>query len=108
MSRAIQASCAAGVVKVNALPIAGATILSQGVKASTGLLHLESDKATYVTSNASDIHDLISSVCAIIDKITLIVTALDAESVSPGGQTANITAMGLLKTTLLATKDTLK
>ncbi len=107
MSKILPASCVASLVTVGGKPIQ-ALILSQGIKSSNGLALLEESEASYVTSNASDIHDLIVSLVAIIEKISLIATGLDANTVVTGTQAANITALGVLKTTLNATKDNLK
>ncbi len=105
----LDATCdVTGLVTAEGATVVDAQVLSQGKKASSGVLLIDQDKARYLTSNATDLHDTISSLGDIIDKISVILTALDAESSSPGGQTANITALGLLKTTLVATKDTLK
>lgn len=107
MSKILDASCVAGVVTVEALPI-DATILSQGFAESTGVVVLEEEKATYITSNSEDIEEIITQIGGLIDKIILIATSLDAVTVSPGTAAANIAALGVLKTTFMLKKDNLK
>lgn len=109
MAKILEATCSAGVVKVGSLVIDPVTILSLGdAPESTGTLLIDEDKAYYIASNATDIQSLIESMVAILDKIILIATGLDAVTVSPGGQAANILQLTLLKTQLDLTKDVLK
>jgi hypothetical protein len=56
MSKILKATCAAGVViaEDDEVPV-DADILSEGVGDSEGLLILNKNKATYITSNASDL-----------------------------------------------------
>lgn len=108
MSKVLNATCAAGVVTAASFPVTGATILSQGIRASTGLLVMDDDKKTYVTSNAADIHDAIVSLNTIIGQIVTILSAHDAVTTAPGASAAAIAALTALKTTFNATKDTLK
>ncbi len=108
MSKILDASCVAGIVTVDSLPIPSANILSQGVKASTGKLLMDEEKADYFTSNATDIADLISNIGTVVDQIVLALTALDAVTVSPGSATAAITLVTTLKATLVAQGAMLK
>lgn len=109
MSKMIEASCnATGVVSVDNLSVSSVTVLSQGHKDSNGALFLDGDKKIYITSNASDIKDLIASIVSILDKIILIATGLDAGAPSPGTQSTNISELTAMKTTLNSSKDLLK
>lgn len=101
MSKILEASCAAGIVTADNLPVAGSIILSEGVKPSTGVLLLEEDKATYVTSSASDIKDLITNLETIIDQLVITLTAIDAVTTAPGSNAASIATLTALKTSLL-------
>lgn len=103
----LNATCNAHVVTVEGKAVT-ATVLSQGTLPSEGVLLLEKENAKYLTSNATDISAMIQTMCTILDQLILISTGLDAVSTTPGSQAANITALGLLKTAFLATKDTLK
>jgi hypothetical protein len=108
LSRIIDATCLAGVVTADGLPVPGTTILSQGTKQSSGALEIDGEKRYYFTSNATDIKDLITNLEAIIQQVVLIATNLDAVTVSPGSATALITQLGVLKVQLGLTKDNLK
>ncbi len=104
----MEATCEGGTVTAGGAVVAEADILSAGVGQSDGVLLLDNDKAKYIASNASDISDLIVSLCTIIEKVALIATGLDSVTLSPGGQTANIAALTALKVQLNLTKDGLK
>jgi len=104
----LNASCnASGIVSVSGQTI-DADILSEGTKASSGVALIDKDNVKYLTSNASDIKDLILALVDIIDQLSLIATGLDSVTLSPGAQAANITQLGVLKTQLEATAETLK
>lgn len=107
MSKILPASCTANVVKIENKPVT-ATVLSQGVKASTGAALVEEDVVTYITSNATDIKDLITNLGDVVDKIITIVTGLDGGAPTPGTQAANIALLSTLKATMIAQKDMLK
>lgn len=105
--KAIDATCVAGVVTAQSIPVE-ATVISEGVKSSDGVLLLDEDRAIYLTSNAEDIKDLITNIGDVLTKIITIATGLDAASNAPGGQTANIATLTSLKATLIAQKEALK
>lgn len=105
--RALEATCSGQVVTVEDLTVE-ATILSEGVKDSEGVFLLDKDKAFYVASNATDIKDVITALGDIIDKISQIVTSLDAVTNSPGAAAANIALLATLKTQFMLIKDNLK
>lgn len=108
MSKILDASCEANLVTIDDLPVDGITILSKGVGASEGVVVLEKEVATYITSNASDIEDLIVKLKAIVDQIVLIVTNLDAVTLAPGSAAALIVQLNLLGIELDLSKETLK
>lgn len=108
LAKALSATCENGIVKVGDLIVDDAIILSLGTApTSTGVLFIEGAASYFVASSATDIQALIENLVAIIDKIILISTGLDAVTVSPGGQAANIVQLSLLKVQLDLTKDTL-
>ncbi len=108
MSKILPAECEAGIVTIESHVITPATILSQGVKPSAGVALIDRDKVTYVTSNATDIKDLITNIGAVVDQIVLSLQALDLVTVSPGSAAALITLVSTLKATLVLQKDMLK
>lgn len=109
MSKIIEATCnALGIITADEFVVEEAETLSLGTKASTGVLLMEDDLVKYLTSNATDIQDLINRLVPIVDKISTIASGLDAVTTSPGGQTANIAALQVLKTDLDASKAAIK
>lgn len=108
MSKILPASCVGKVVTTEGHVISPATILSEGVKSSTGVALIEKDKVVYVASNATDIKDLITNIGDVITKITTALTGIDAVTTAPGSNAALITLITTAKTTLLAQKDLLK
>jgi hypothetical protein len=105
--KVLNATCLAETVTAEGVPV-DAEILSEGVASSSGVLLLDGEVATYVTSSASDVKALITALTAITQKIIEIATGLDAVTVSPGTQAANIVLLTALKVQLDASKDTLK
>lgn len=108
MAKALEATCSAGIVKVGSLVISNAVVLSEGnAPSSSGVLFIDEDKSYYVASSATDLKKLIENVAEIIDKLSMIVTGLDAATTSPGSQAASIIELALLNAQLSLTKDTL-
>jgi hypothetical protein len=108
MSKIIDASCQAGVVTADGVPVTTAEVLSEGVASSTGILVMDEDRQYYVTSSAQDLSGMIESMTTILEQIIVVVTALDGVTVSPGSVAAAITQLGVLKTQFGLTKDMLK
>lgn len=108
MSKILQATCVAGVVTAEGIPVPAADVLSEGVMASTGILVMDEDNATYVTSNASDIKTMIENLGSLLDQVIVVLTGLDAVTVSPGSMAAAIALLTTAKTTFVATKEVLK
>lgn len=107
MSKILEASCVAGVVTADSLVVV-ADVLSAGLGESDGVVLLEGEMAKYLTSNASDISDLIDKLATIVEKIVIAATGLDAASNAPGGQTANIALITAAKLEMVALKLELK
>jgi hypothetical protein len=109
LSRVLDATCSAtGQVTAEGIVIPGVEILSEGTKASSGILILDGVKAYYLPSSATDIKDLITRLVSIVNQIQTIATGLDAVTVSPGSNAAAIAALATLKTQLDTSKGSLK
>ncbi len=113
MSRIFDAECLANIVKIEGKPVTPATVLSQGVKSSTGVALMQGDKIHYVTSNATDIKDLISQLTDLIqlvsDTFAAIGTGMTGPTTAPPASLpTSITQLALVKTTLTTMKDNLK
>lgn len=108
-TKMLDATCdAEGKVTAAGVVVPETTVLSEGKKASSGVLLIEGEKARYVASSATDIKDLITKLVEIIDQISTIATTLDGVTVSPGTATTAITQLGVLKTQLDQSKGVLK
>ncbi len=112
MSKILKASCLTNVVKVEGKSVQ-ATVLSQGVKASDGIFVLDESEGTYVTSNASDINDILAQLSTLIqtvsDTFTAIGTGMTGPTTAPPvSLPTKITALATIKTALDAIKDHLK
>jgi len=108
VAKILSASCQSGSVTTEGYVISPATILSQGVKASTGIALIEQDQMTYVTSNASDIKDLITNLESIISDVVSALTGIDAVTTAPGSNAALISAITAAKAAITTQKDNLK
>ncbi len=107
MPRIFQATCTpTKTVKIGDLTVE-ATVLSEGTKSSSGLVLLDDEQATYVTSSASDLKATITSLETILGQVIAILTTLDGLTTSPGTAAAAITALTNAKVNFGATKDTL-
>jgi hypothetical protein len=118
MSKTLEATCAANIVKVDGLPVTPCTILSEGVSASTGVLLLDKEKAVYIPKITPDLKTAITELSALIDNLSSTMTsimgcftALDALPTISGACASFTAAILALQTTLLALKaqnETLK
>lgn len=86
MSKILNANCAAGVVVAGEPvpgPVASAVILSKGVGPSSGVLAMDEDKATYITSNASDIESTLGVLATVLTDIATCLTSIGAGMTGP-------------------------
>jgi hypothetical protein len=101
MSKILHASCANNTVTAEGVTISPVTVLSNGVGESEGVLLLDEDKATYVTSNATDLGTSIEKLVDLIGKLTTYITNIDIQFTAMsgvGGVAANPTAASELST----------
>ncbi len=106
MSKLLEATCTAGVVTAESVPVPAADVLSEGNGPSSGVLLIDGEKAKYITSSASDVKALITNIVALVDALVVVATAHDALLGST--QTANLAAVTVLRTSLDASKELLK
>jgi hypothetical protein len=64
MSKAIDATCQAGVVTADGVTVPGTTVLSQGVGASAGVLVLDEEKKFYIPKTSPDLDATLAQVIA--------------------------------------------
>lgn len=121
----LDATCENSTVTVEEVELE-AEILSQGTKASEGIVVLDKDKAKYLTSNATDIVETIEKLNLVIDDLvsalTSVTTSLTAIAAVSGPAwapppalatdvasiTAKIATLNATKTDLTTLKDNLK
>lgn len=75
MTKMLDATCEAGVVKVADLAVE-CTILTQGTAASSGILFLNEGRAYYVATNTTDIETFLAKVSSALTSISGALTAL--------------------------------
>lgn len=81
MTKILDATCEAGIVTAEDVPVSDAQILSQGTKSSEGILVMDEDKATYVTSNADDLKDAIDKLSSILGDLSDLVASIVNDTV---------------------------
>lgn len=123
MSKILEATCLAGVVKVGALPVTSAVILSEGVAQSSGALLMEGDEQFYIPKITPDLKttlenlsSTLADVGSALTQTAAALTAIGANMLGPATAppptlAASVAAITAKVTTIAATKvlvDTLK
>lgn len=98
MLKTLDATCLAGIVTVSGQVAAPVTILSQGTKSSSGIAVLDGARASYVTSNATDIADLTAHVKLALDALATALPTIASATAVPGAIAAAATAVVTLTT----------
>lgn len=112
MSKVLSASCSGGVVTV-AGAIVQATILSEGIGNSEGVVILDKDKAFYIATNATDLKTTLQKISDALAKIGETLTAIGAgmtgpTTTPPPTLPVSVAQINLIVTELNALKDALK
>jgi hypothetical protein len=112
MSKILEATCEAGVVTSQGVAVE-ATILSEGMGASEGVLVLEGVQASYITSNASDLKTTLEKVVNALTKIGETLTAIGGgmtgpSTAPPPALPANVAEINSLIAELSTLKENLK
>lgn len=116
MSKILEATCEDGVVTDTAenIEVPEATILSEGVAPSEGVLILQNGSKWYLCSNATDIKDLLEQIVTALTNISSALSTIDAKPVGGSGSApapavaSNVSAITSAKNTLDTLKDNLK
>jgi hypothetical protein len=113
MTRIIDASCLAGVVSVDGTPTTLVDVMTQGNRASEGIVILDKNNAKYLTTNAEDIADALEKIADALGTIASSLTSIGAgmtgsTTAPPPGLGANVTAINLVATQLDAMRINLK
>ena len=83
MTKTVNATCEAGVVKVGDFTITEVTILSEGVASSTGVLFIDQDKKYYIPNATSDLKLTLEKVIDSLTKIGLVFSSIGANMLGP-------------------------
>lgn len=91
MSKALEASCVAGVVTADGFPVLTAEILSDGTGASDGVLLMDEDKQFYIADTTPDLESTLEKISSHLQTIqgtlTTIASALTAIGAGMTGPT---------------------
>ncbi len=79
----ISATCVAGIVTADGLPVVGATVLSEGLGPSSGILVLQDDDGKFYIAKTST--DLNTTLTQLITALTHVASALSSIDVKPVG-----------------------
>jgi hypothetical protein len=109
----LEATCIAGVVKVGALPVLGAEILSEGVGSSSGILLLQDDDGKiYLAKTSGDLKTTLTQLSTALTHVATALTALDAKPIGTlppaPAVAANVAAITAAQAALSALKEVLK
>lgn len=80
MSKILDATCESNVVLVQGIQVPVARVLSEGIGPSEGVLLMEEDKATYITSSAEDLKETIEKLIQALSDVTTALTAIDTRT----------------------------
>lgn len=116
MVKILEAECSAGVVTAEGAPLAGATILSDGVTSSEGIAILDGEQISYIAKTSDDLKAMIEKTAEIVSKIVTMLTAIDVQIPLANGvggtaiapNVATIPELTALNVELQAMKDLLR
>lgn len=69
MSKTLQATCSAGVVKVGTIPLPDAVKLSKGIGASSGIAVIDEDKQYYLANTVPDLETTLDKLITVLGTI---------------------------------------
>ncbi len=114
MTKMLPATCVLGIVTADGVPVVGATLQSEGVGLSDGVVLLDGDEARYLAKISPDLKTTIGALSDALLQLITALTAIDAKPVggiasapSPGAA-SNIVQLGVIQAQLLVLKETLK
>lgn len=105
--KVFNATCAAGIVVVNGLPLVGCPILGEGVGPSAGYVVMAENKVVYLPKTTPDVKTLIGlieTLCTNIASLTVTTVGIGSPTSTP----LNSASFLALKAQLTVLKSTLK
>lgn len=100
MSKVLNATCEFGLIKVESQIVDG-EILSEGIGKSSGIVVIDKENLTYITSNATDLKETIVKLNDIVMKITEILTAIGSGMTGPTTAPPPTLATGVIEVTTM-------
>lgn len=85
MSKSLDATCQAGVVQVDNVPVQGVTVLGEGQGQSEGMLVLDEDKRWYVARTSGDLKSTLDQVIAALDATVQAIDKIASTFTDVGG-----------------------
>lgn len=113
MTKAIEATCIGGIVKVGVVPVLTAEILSEGIGASSGVLIMDEDRQAYVAKTSGDLKTTLDRVATALGQIASVLSSIGAGMTGPTTAPPPTLAAGVAQITaiqaeLAILKETLK
>lgn len=114
MASIIEASCVAGVVTAQNVPVEGTTILSNGIGESSGVLLLSGLDKAYVANTTPDLKLSLDKLTAALTDLILALGLIDAKPTGGSGSSvtpvaaANVVNLTAINAELIALKEVLK
>ncbi len=111
MTRIFDAECENQIVKVAGHTVEPVVILSQGKRSSEGILAIDAEKATYVTSNAEELAEALDEIAGALGLIATALTGIGAgmpSSTPPPTLGSTVSAINAVKDALNTLKVNLK
>lgn len=112
MTKMLEATCVAGVVTADGVPVVSAEILSEGVGASSGVLFLDEDQAKYIPKTSPDLKTTLEKIASALSSIASALTTIDGKptgTLPPApAAAASIAQISAVQVEISALKEVLK
>lgn len=83
MTKILEATCIAGVVTADELPVLTAQILSEGIGPSTGILLMQEDAQFYIPKTTPDLETTLENLVDVLTTIATTLTTIGAGMLGP-------------------------
>lgn len=78
MSKTLEATCEAGIVKIGTTPLPDAKKLSAGIGPSSGVAILDEDKQYYLANTTPDLKSVVEDLIDLTTKLTTLIGSVNA------------------------------
>lgn len=112
MSKMLEATCVAGIVTADGIPVVEAQVLSEGMGSSSGVLILDGSEAKYIAKTSPDLKLALTQISTALTNIAAALTLLDAKPLgtlpAAPAAAANIALITTAQAQIAALKEILK